>query len=166
MLWPAAFPRRQWLVLLPPLHPAPLLNCVLPDLLPLLFLSSQVTLIDFTLSRLVTVTGEVAFCDLAADPELFRGPRNSVQAETYRRMKKATRNAWQAHVPATNVYWMQYLVDTCITEVGMGAAPLCVWSAGTGWGGGLRRPSLGGAQPCLLLGRQPCSHVLPRVFSL
>ncbi|EFN57276.1 hypothetical protein CHLNCDRAFT_9043, partial [Chlorella variabilis] len=75
-----------------------------------------VTLIDFTLSRLVTVTGEVAFCDLAADPELFRGPRNSVQAETYRRMKKATRNAWQAHVPATNVYWMQYLVDTCITE--------------------------------------------------
>lgn len=39
----------------------------------------QVTLIDFTLSRLVTVTGEVAFCDLAADPELFRGPKGSVQ---------------------------------------------------------------------------------------
>lgn len=75
-------------------------------------------LIDFTLSRLVTVTGEVAFCDLAADPELFKGPRGSVQAETYRRMKKATRNRWQAHVPATNVYWMQYLVDTIMTEVG------------------------------------------------
>lgn len=75
-----------------------------------------VCLIDFTLSRLVTVTGEVAFCDLAADPELFKGPRASVQAETYRRMKKATRNSWQAHVPATNVYWLQYLVDTCITE--------------------------------------------------
>ena len=40
----------------------------------------QVTLIDFTLSRLVTVTGEVAFCDLAADPELFKGPKGSVQA--------------------------------------------------------------------------------------
>lgn len=39
----------------------------------------QVTLIDFTLSRLVTVTGEVAFCDLAADPELFKGPKGSVQ---------------------------------------------------------------------------------------
>ena len=39
----------------------------------------QVTLIDFTLSRLVTVTGEVAYCDLAADPELFKGPKGSVQ---------------------------------------------------------------------------------------
>ncbi|PRW60889.1 transducin beta 3 isoform A [Chlorella sorokiniana] len=75
-----------------------------------------VTLIDFTLSRLVTVTGEVAFCDLAADPELFKGPKGSVQAETYRRMKKATRNHWEAHVPATNVFWLQYLVDICMTE--------------------------------------------------
>ncbi|KAL4423699.1 hypothetical protein ABPG75_001000 [Micractinium tetrahymenae] len=75
-----------------------------------------VTLIDFTLSRLVTVTGEVAFCDLAADPELFKGPKGSVQAETYRRMKKATKNRWEAHVPATNVFWMQYLVDICMTE--------------------------------------------------
>ncbi|KAL4446368.1 hypothetical protein ABPG77_003175 [Micractinium sp. CCAP 211/92] len=75
-----------------------------------------VTLIDFTLSRLVTVTGEVAFCDLAADPELFKGPKGSVQAETYRRMKKATKNRWAAHVPATNVFWMQYLVDICLTE--------------------------------------------------
>lgn len=33
-------------------------------------------------------------------------------------MKKATRNRWEAHVPATNVYWMQYLVDICMTEVG------------------------------------------------
>jgi hypothetical protein len=43
----------------------------------------QVTLIDFTLSRLVTVTGEVAFCDLAADPELFKGPKNSVQVRVF-----------------------------------------------------------------------------------
>jgi serine/threonine-protein kinase haspin len=86
-----------------------------------------VCLIDFTLSRLVTVTGEVAFCDLAADPELFKGPRASVQAETYRRMKKATRNSWQAHVPATNVYWLQYLVDTCITEVGIWAVAHACW---------------------------------------
>lgn len=32
----------------------------------------SVTLIDFTLSRLVTAWGEVAFCDLSADPELFK----------------------------------------------------------------------------------------------
>lgn len=40
-----------------------------------------------------------------------------MQAETYRRMKRATKNRWAAHVPATNVFWMQYLVDICLTEV-------------------------------------------------
>ena len=39
----------------------------------------RVTLIDFTLSRLVTPEGEVAFCDLAADPELFNGPKGDAQ---------------------------------------------------------------------------------------
>ncbi len=43
-----------------------------------------------------------------------------LQAETYRRMKKATKNDWQAHVPVTNVYWMQYMVDICMTEVRLG----------------------------------------------
>ena len=38
-----------------------------------------VTLIDFTLSRLTALTGDVAFCDLAADPELFQGPKGDVQ---------------------------------------------------------------------------------------
>lgn len=38
-----------------------------------------VTLIDFTLSRLTAITGDVAFCDLAADPELFTGPKGDVQ---------------------------------------------------------------------------------------
>lgn len=41
-----------------------------------------VTLIDFTLSRLTAVTGDVAFCDLAADPELFQGPKGDVQVHT------------------------------------------------------------------------------------
>ena len=39
----------------------------------------RVTLIDFTLSRLRTPEGEVAFCDLAADPELFNGPKGDSQ---------------------------------------------------------------------------------------
>ena len=39
-----------------------------------------VTLIDFTLSRLDTGAGAVAFCDLSADPDLFKGPRNDCQA--------------------------------------------------------------------------------------
>lgn len=57
-------------------------------------------------------------CTPAAPPLL--GPAllpPCLQAETYRRMKKATKNHWQAHVPATNVYWMLYLVDICMTEV-------------------------------------------------
>ncbi len=39
-----------------------------------------VTLIDFTLSRLVTLDGATAFCDLEADPELFNGPKGDCQA--------------------------------------------------------------------------------------
>jgi len=39
-----------------------------------------VTLIDFTLSRLVTPDGATAFCDLEADPELFAGPKGDCQA--------------------------------------------------------------------------------------
>ena len=37
------------------------------------------TLIDFTLSRLVTRDGTTAFCDLEADPELFAGPKGDCQ---------------------------------------------------------------------------------------
>ena len=37
--------------------------------------------------------------------------RQHVQADTYRRMKKATRNRWQQHCPATNCLWMHYLAD-------------------------------------------------------
>lgn len=38
-----------------------------------------VTLIDFTLSRLQTGAGLVAFCDLEADPALFTGPKGDCQ---------------------------------------------------------------------------------------
>ena len=41
-----------------------------------------VTLIDFTLSRLTALTGDVAFCNLAADPEIFMGPKGDVQVST------------------------------------------------------------------------------------
>jgi serine/threonine-protein kinase haspin len=43
----------------------------------------RVTLIDFTLSRLCTPEGEVAFCDLAADPELFNGPKGDAQVSIF-----------------------------------------------------------------------------------
>lgn len=71
----------------------------------------RVTLIDFTLSRLITSDGEVAFCDLSADPELFKGPKGDEQAETYRRMQKLTKDDWQQYVPMTNAFWLRYLAD-------------------------------------------------------
>lgn len=61
----------------------------------------QVTLIDFTLSRLVTVTGEVAFCDLAADPELFKGPKGSVQVRFCRDGFCACCGAYLSLAPST-----------------------------------------------------------------
>ena len=41
-----------------------------------------VTLIDFTLSRLQTGLGDVAFSDLESDPDLFRGPKGDCQVVT------------------------------------------------------------------------------------
>lgn len=73
----------------------------------------RVTLIDFTLSRLRTRAGTLAFCDLAADPELFQGPRGDEQAETYRRMRAAARNCWEGFHPKSNALWMRYLAEIC-----------------------------------------------------
>ena len=42
----------------------------------------QITLIDFTLSRLCTIDGSGAYCDLNADPELFQGPKGDCQVHT------------------------------------------------------------------------------------
>ncbi len=39
----------------------------------------QVSLIDFTASRLVALDGQLAFCDLSLDPEVFEGPEGVVQ---------------------------------------------------------------------------------------
>ena len=42
----------------------------------------EVTLIDFTLSRLRTPAGHVQFCDLADDPALFQGPKGDCQVRS------------------------------------------------------------------------------------
>jgi len=89
------------------------------------------TLIDFTLSRLVTRDGAVAFCDLDRDPDLFRGPRGDPQAAAYRAMRRVVHgksacgsddgtsdtasqpppgtSVWALPRPATNAVWMRYL---------------------------------------------------------
>jgi serine/threonine-protein kinase haspin len=76
----------------------------------------KVSLIDFTLSRLQAGSGEIAFCDLSADPELFQGPKGDVQADTYRRMRQATRGDWQEHRPKTNALWLHYLADILLNQ--------------------------------------------------
>jgi serine/threonine-protein kinase haspin len=90
---------------------------------------AQVTLIDFTLSRLMTPDGEVAYCDLITDPLLFSGPKGDVQAETYRRMRELTGNCWERHVAGTNAAWLHYLADMCLVHK--------VEGGGVGGGGGV-----------------------------
>eukprot|EP00884_Botryococcus_braunii_P022167 jgi/Botrbrau1/8634/Bobra.0196s0028.1 len=76
----------------------------------------QVTLIDFTLSRLKSITGDVLFCNLSTDPDLFTGPKRDCQAETYRRMKKFNGNEWHTFHPSTNCFWLHYLADTLVVR--------------------------------------------------
>jgi len=75
----------------------------------------DVTIIDFTLSRLSTENGD-AFCDLNADPELFTGPKGHCQSETYRRMKRVTKGKWNKYNPKTNALWLHYLADTVLEQ--------------------------------------------------
>ncbi len=37
-----------------------------------------------------------------------------MQADTYRRMRKATKGKWEGFHPATNALWMHYLADTLL----------------------------------------------------
>lgn len=75
-----------------------------------------IQIIDFTLSRLETDQGYIAFCDLSAEPELFNGPKYDIQADTYRRMKKATGGSWPNFTPKTNVLWIYYLTDLVLNQ--------------------------------------------------
>ena len=82
----------------------------------------DVSVIDFTLSRLDMSSADAkdgeekpVFCDLDADPELFKGPEGHCQSETYRRMAAATGDDWSRHAPETNAMWLHYLAD-CLLE--------------------------------------------------
>ena len=62
------------------------------------------------------IASDVVFCDLSLDPELFEGPEDDAQSETYRRMRKALNNQWGASCPQTNAFWLHYLADTLLTK--------------------------------------------------
>ncbi|WCJ26853.1 hypothetical protein M5689_008640 [Euphorbia peplus] len=75
----------------------------------------QISIIDFTLSRINT--GEdILFLDLSSDPDLFKGPKRDIQAETYRKMKDVTEDSWEGSFPRTNVLWLIYLVDILLKK--------------------------------------------------
>lgn len=76
-------------------------------------------LIDFTASRLRTLNGDIAFCDLSADPELFEGPKGMVQFDSYRAMRKLiVGDDWSASCPQTNCVWVAYMAEVLAAEKG------------------------------------------------
>lgn len=76
----------------------------------------EVVLIDFSLSRVGLDNGEVAFCDLDTDPEIFQGPKGDSQAEMYRRMKKTVQGRWENFCPKTNALWVHHLADVMLNS--------------------------------------------------
>lgn len=67
-----------------------MISCLLPDCITLICRGVEITcqtkgvaltLIDFTLSRLETASGQIAFSDLSTDPELFQGPKGDPQVK-------------------------------------------------------------------------------------
>ncbi|GAX83992.1 hypothetical protein CEUSTIGMA_g11417.t1 [Chlamydomonas eustigma] len=76
----------------------------------------RVSLIDFTASRLVAEDGQLAFCDLSQDPEVFEGPKGEIQFDTYRAMRELTAGDWSASCPATNCLWISYLTDILVNK--------------------------------------------------
>eukprot|EP00854_Cymbomonas_tetramitiformis_P001209 gene1209-1785_t len=83
----------------------------------------RVAIIDFTLSRVDTLSGDIAFCNLSDDPEIFQGPAGDCQMETYRRMRKVTKDRWDNFTPKTNVYWLHYLADTLLNKKSLPCTP-------------------------------------------
>eukprot|EP00210_Caulerpa_lentillifera_P009420 g8981.t1 len=74
----------------------------------------KTVLIDFSLSRLQS-DHTVIYKDLCKEPELFTGPSQDHQAETYRRMKKTVGDDWSGFHPETNCLWIHYLTETVLT---------------------------------------------------
>ena len=56
----------------------------------------------------------IAVAPATASSAVFKCTSHVVQADTYRRMKKAIKNSWQGHCPATNCLWMHYLTDVIL----------------------------------------------------
>ncbi|CAK9298063.1 unnamed protein product [Gordionus sp. m RMFG-2023] len=72
----------------------------------------QISIIDFTLSRM-TIDGTIHFRDLSKEAELFTG-EGDYQFDIYRHMREINKNDWKTYNPATNVYWLHYMVRNVV----------------------------------------------------
>lgn len=81
------------------------------------FYCIKVTIIDYTLSRIV-YKNCCLFQDLAADPELFEA-MGDYQYEIYRLMRDKTKNCWAIFEPYTNVLWLHYIIDKITSTAGV-----------------------------------------------
>uniref|UniRef100_A0A2S2P335 non-specific serine/threonine protein kinase n=1 Tax=Schizaphis graminum TaxID=13262 RepID=A0A2S2P335_SCHGA len=75
----------------------------------------KITIIDFTLSRM-TYNSKHVYNDLAKDTELFTSV-GDYQFDIYRMMKKETNDQWESFKPATNIYWLHYVLDKMLLSV-------------------------------------------------
>ncbi|XP_050056674.1 uncharacterized protein LOC114130137 isoform X2 [Aphis gossypii] len=75
----------------------------------------KITIIDFTLSRM-TYNSKHVYNDLAKDTELFTSV-GDYQFDIYRMMRKETNDRWESFKPATNIYWLHYVLDKMLLSV-------------------------------------------------
>ncbi|CAL8090555.1 unnamed protein product [Calicophoron daubneyi] len=74
----------------------------------------QVTIIDFTVSRLCH-EGNIVYVDMAGSPEIFEC-EGDYQFEIYRIMRDNNSNDWRPFHPITNLYWLHYLMGKLLNE--------------------------------------------------
>lgn len=75
----------------------------------------KITIIDYTLSRM-TYNSNHIFNDLSKDTELFTSV-GDYQFDIYRMMRKETNDQWESFKPATNIYWLHYVLDKMLMSV-------------------------------------------------
>ncbi|TGZ56480.1 hypothetical protein CRM22_010143 [Opisthorchis felineus] len=74
----------------------------------------QVTIIDFTVSRLCH-EGNIVYVDMADSPEIFEC-EGDYQFDIYRIMRDLNGNDWRPFHPLTNLYWLHYLMGKLLNE--------------------------------------------------
>eukprot|EP00102_Acyrthosiphon_pisum_P021946 XP_016659156.1 PREDICTED: uncharacterized protein LOC100159679 isoform X2 [Acyrthosiphon pisum] len=75
----------------------------------------KITIIDYTLSRM-TYNSNHIYNDLSKDTELFTSV-GDYQFDIYRMMRKETNDQWELFKPATNIYWLHYVLDKMLMSV-------------------------------------------------